>query len=117
MASVQAAASGRAVLWTEIPESALDGLGPEGSGAHTHTLGLRSLLSVPLRGEGPDTYGTVAFLQTRSGRHFDSADVPLAEELARRASFAFEPRAATDGSERPAETLQRSLLPAKLPHS
>ena len=114
MASVQAATTGRAVLWPEIPESAITGLGPMGVEL-SKKLGLRSLLCVPLAGAEREPFGTVAFIQARSGRHFEEADVPLAEELARRAGFAFEHARNYEREQSTAETLQRSLLPARLP--
>ena len=84
MPSVQAATTGRAVLLPEIPDSVFAGLGPEGADL-ARRLGLSSLLCVPLHGDGPEAFGTVAFVQARSGRRFDTPDIPLAQELVRRA--------------------------------
>jgi PAS domain S-box-containing protein len=50
-------------------------------------LGPRSLMAVPLLARGR-TLGAVAFLSTRPERSYTAADLSLAEEVARRASYA-----------------------------
>jgi PAS domain S-box-containing protein len=52
-------------------------------------LGLKSYLWVPLKSRGKNV-GVVSFVTAESGRHYDLADLAVAEELARRASVALE---------------------------
>jgi PAS domain S-box-containing protein len=52
-------------------------------------LGLRSYLWVPLKSRGKNV-GVISFVTAESGRHYDLADLAVAEELARRASIALE---------------------------
>jgi signal transduction histidine kinase len=51
------------------------------------TFGLRSLLIVPLTARGR-TLGAMTFVMAESGRRYGSADLPLGEDLARRAAIA-----------------------------
>jgi anti-sigma regulatory factor (Ser/Thr protein kinase) len=115
MPSVEAFESGRPVLLPEIPDRVFAGLGPAGGAIAQRELGLRSMLCVPMLGDGGEPFGTVAFLHACSGRRFDERDVPLAQELVRRASFAIEHARRYEREQTTAETLQRSLLPAQLP--
>jgi PAS domain S-box-containing protein len=50
-------------------------------------FGLRSLLIVPLRARGR-ALGALTFVMAESGRQYSDADLPLAEDLARRAALA-----------------------------
>jgi signal transduction histidine kinase len=50
-------------------------------------LGLRSVMTVPLRARGR-TFGVIQFVSAESGRLFDNEDVALAEDFATRAAFA-----------------------------
>jgi PAS domain S-box-containing protein len=52
-------------------------------------LGLKSYLWVPLKARGKNV-GVISFVTAESGRHYDLADLAVAEELARRASIALE---------------------------
>jgi signal transduction histidine kinase len=49
-------------------------------------LGLRSSITVPLMAHG-HALGTLTLVMAESGRHYDSADLALAEDLARRAAL------------------------------
>jgi PAS domain S-box-containing protein len=78
------------------------------------TLDVRSIVSVPLFGpQGP--MGAVSFACGSSGRRYRSDDVPLAEELARRVAPAVENALRFEQERATALTLQRSLLPERLP--
>jgi signal transduction histidine kinase/PAS domain-containing protein len=55
----------------------------------TRTLGLRSALIVPLR-SGERTLGALTLVSAEAGRRYTAADLPLANELARRAAVAVE---------------------------
>jgi PAS domain S-box-containing protein len=53
------------------------------------TLGLRSYISVPLRGRNA-ILGAITFVAAESGRRYDAFDLEVAEELAKRAALAIE---------------------------
>jgi serine phosphatase RsbU (regulator of sigma subunit) len=78
------------------------------------TLGLRSSLVVPLR--TPERLlGAFTLVAAESGREFGDADVALAEALASRAALAVENARLYTERSHIAHTLQRSLLPERLP--
>jgi PAS domain S-box-containing protein len=77
--------------------------------------GNRSAIIVPMKTVGK-TIGTLVLVTGESGRTFDSRDVVVAEELARRAATAIENARLYDERSHIAHTLQRSLLPPVLPH-
>jgi PAS domain S-box-containing protein len=52
-------------------------------------LGVRSAMVVPLTA-GPRSLGAMTIVSAESGRHYEQADLKLAEELARRAALAIE---------------------------
>jgi GAF domain-containing protein len=52
-------------------------------------IGFRSVMTVPLRTQAR-ILGVISFVSAESGRRYTSADLPLAEELARRASLAID---------------------------
>ncbi|HEU4322214.1 MAG TPA: GAF domain-containing protein [Roseiflexaceae bacterium] len=78
----------RPELLPEIDEAALEllGLDPDHR-AMLGALGLRSSLCVPLIARGR-ALGTIALVMAESGRRFGPDDVPLIEDLARRAGLA-----------------------------
>jgi PAS domain S-box-containing protein len=69
----------------DIEQNARD----EMHGVLLRELGIRSYLSVPLRARDR-TIGAITFVQAESERGFGPGDLPLAEELARRAGTAIE---------------------------
>ncbi|WP_208884354.1 SpoIIE family protein phosphatase [Streptomyces armeniacus] len=95
-------ASGRAVL-----DNGTDG--HPAPGRQT----LRTLV-VPLRARGP-TMGVVTFLRSTNPDPFGSDDLALADELVRRAAFAVDNARRYTSEHTAALTLQRSLLPQRLP--
>ena len=86
----------------------------EQAGATFDELGLVSMIIAPMVAGG-EALGTITFASAESGRRFSTDDLVLAEEVARRAAMAV--RHARLYSERShiASTLQRSLLPPRLP--
>ena len=77
-------------------------------------LGLRAVAVVPMK-TGGETIGALSLVTAESGRTFSAAEVELAEELARRAATAVvNARLYTERSYI-AQTLQRGLLPPRLP--
>jgi PAS domain S-box-containing protein len=77
-------------------------------------LGLESVMIVPLTARGR-TLGAVTFVSSRPDRHFDGADLQLAEELARRAALAIDNALLFQREHDAAMALQRALLPQSLP--
>jgi PAS domain S-box-containing protein len=77
-------------------------------------LGLRSLMTVPLRARGR-TFGAMAFVSAGGGRRFDRDHVALAESLATRAALAADNARLFGEREYIARVLQQSLLPPRLP--
>jgi PAS domain S-box-containing protein len=76
--------------------------------------GARSTLIVPLVA-GDDPIGTITLVTTGPGRRLGPGDVHLAEELGRRAGVAIENARVHEARSHIASTLQRSLLPPRLP--
>ncbi len=112
----RAVAEREPVLLPNISDGLLDELtiGDDPRRTIARAMGVRSILSVPL--PGPDApIGAVSFGYGRSGRHYGTGDIPLARELARRAAPAVEQALAFEHERALAETLQRSLLPERLP--
>jgi PAS domain S-box-containing protein len=77
-------------------------------------LGLRSRMIVPLVARGR-ALGAITFASAESGRVFGEDDLDLAQELARRAALAIDNSRLYEERSHIARTLQRSLLPRRLP--
>ena len=73
-----------------------------------------SALAVPLVARGR-TLGALFLMYTSSGRRYGPSDVAFAEDLARRAAVALDNARLYADRARVARTLQRSLLPHRLP--
>ena len=78
------------------------------------SVGMRSALVVPMTAGGI-TVGVVGLLSAESPRRFGTADVELAEELARRAGTAVENARLYTERTHIARTLQTGLLPGRMP--
>jgi PAS domain S-box-containing protein len=78
-------------------------------------LGLCSALFAPLIARGR-TIGMITLLTDRSGRRLGPEDMVLATDLARHAALAVDNARLYRQRSHVASTLQRSLLPPKLPH-
>ena len=80
--------TGEPEIMAEIPEELLDEAAhDEGHKELLRKLGLRSYMIVPLVTRGR-TLGAISFVSAESGRRYGEGDLPLAEELARRAALA-----------------------------
>jgi PAS domain S-box-containing protein len=77
-------------------------------------LGLRSTMIVPLVARGR-ALGAITFASSESGRVFGEDDLELAQELARRAALAIDNSRLYEERSHIAKTLQRTLLPRRLP--
>lgn len=106
-------ATGRPELLNGIEPEALPGIDPEAV-PDVERMGVRSLLTVPLR-TPTATVGAIALGFAESARRFTADDQALAEGLASRAALALENARLYRERSHIARTLQRSLLPARLP--
>ena len=107
--------TGQPVLVPEIPESALVASARDAEHRRIlRELGLKSYLVVPLVAGGR-TLGAITLVSAESGRRYGSAELELAEELARRAALAVDNARLYRGRSEIARTLQGSLLPSRLP--
>jgi serine phosphatase RsbU (regulator of sigma subunit)/PAS domain-containing protein len=77
-------------------------------------LGLRSALTVPLRARGR-LFGALILVSAESDRTFDERDVAFAEDFATHAALAVANARLYAEQQEIAQTLQRSLLPLRLP--
>ncbi|MGD0473966.1 MAG: SpoIIE family protein phosphatase [Candidatus Velthaea sp.] len=77
-------------------------------------LGIRSFVSVPLIAQGA-TLGALAVIYGDSGRHYVEDDLPLLEELGRRAGLAVQNANEFEREHRVAQSFQEASLPAELP--
>jgi serine/threonine-protein kinase RsbW len=77
-------------------------------------LGYASYMCLPLTAKGR-TFGTITLLSAGSGRRFTPANLPICEELARQAALAIDRARLYQREHEAAQTLQRSLLPDRLP--
>src|SRR5262249_11555837 len=72
-----------------VPPEQLAALGA-GRVTAMRRLAVTSFICAPLLDEDGEAFGTLTFAYAASGRHYSRDDVPLAEELARRAAAAFQ---------------------------
>lgn len=108
--------SGQAQLIPEITEELIAAANPNREQmALLSELQMRSVIIVPLAGVGQAPLGALTLVMAESGRVFDAEDLALAEELGRRAAAAVINARAYSERTRIAHTLQRSLLPPRLP--
>jgi PAS domain S-box-containing protein len=106
--------TGRSELLEDIPDEVLqERLDPEQL-EFARTLDVRSAMIVPLVAEGR-SLGAISFASSESRRRFGQADLELAEDLAHRAAVAIVNARLYEERSHVARTLQRSLLPQRLP--
>jgi serine phosphatase RsbU (regulator of sigma subunit) len=114
-ASYAVARTGTTQFVPEITDAMLDAGIPEPERRElVRRLGLRSVVIAALRAHGR-IFGTLTLANTRASRLFEPPDVQLAEDLARRAGTAIDNARLYTERTRIAHTLQRRLLPQRLP--
>jgi PAS domain S-box-containing protein len=86
------------------------------SAVFAREVGVRSMITVPLRAAG-HLMGVAAFLTSVSGRRYTPDDLRLAGQLADRAAVAIDNARMYAREQGHALTLQRSLLPERLPEA
>jgi PAS domain S-box-containing protein len=114
-ALAQVARFGGSFLQEEVADEDLVGYAREEE--HLELLrqvGFHSLMVVPLMA-GRRTIGAMTFVAAESGRHFDRADLALAEELGRRAGTALENARLYGERSTLAQTLVGALRPPAMP--
>jgi serine phosphatase RsbU (regulator of sigma subunit) len=108
--------TGRSIIWSRVDPADVERYAQ--SPRHAELMRLvdtRSILIVPMVA-GEQVIGTMQLATTsESGRLLGEADLELAEELARRAAIAVEHARVHAARTHIATTLQRSLLPPRLP--
>lgn len=112
---VEAAVTLRPLLIADVDMGVLDFVfGTDRERELVRAFELRSVVSVPLPGkDGP--LGAIAFATSDPSRRYTEDDLALAEEVARRFAPAVESALRLERERDVAETLQRSLLPERLP--
>ena len=121
-ASQRVARSGHSELFSDVPESLIaSSLADEAVRAFYRKLGTRSALVVPLTARGR-TLGALSLFYGDSNKTYSEADVPVIEEVARRAAMAYDNALLYDEerehSSRVTEIVQRlqvMFLPQALP--
>jgi PAS domain S-box-containing protein len=97
-----------------VPEMVESSVADAGETAIYLELGIRSAVSVPLVAEG-ETLGMLSVLSGASLRRYSQDDVPMVEELGRRAGLAIHKARLFEREHRAAESFQEASLPAALP--
>ncbi len=109
--------TGRSELLNDIPDALLvQAAQDEGHLALLRGVAMRSVLLVPLR-TPLRTLGVMTLVMSESLRTFTWSDVEFAEQLANRAAMAVDNALLYRAQAEIAETLQRSLLPERVPDS
>jgi len=107
--------TGRSELFSDIDDAALESLAEDAEHLEVlRSLHMSSVLVVPLVARG-HVLGALSFVSAGSGRIYGERERELAEELGRRAGLAIDHGRLYQREHRTAETLQRALLPERLP--
>ena len=107
--------SGRSELYPEIDDELLQAGAQDSEHLDImRRLQMSSAMIVPLRARDR-TLGAITFIFAESGRQYSTHELELAEELGRRAGLALDHARLYEREHRTAETLQRALLPPRLP--
>ena len=106
--------SGESQVYPDIPDEMIEAGARDAEHLRLiRELGMRSAMVVPMR-TGGETIGALTFVNADSARRFDDDDRAFAEDLAVRAATAVENARLYKRLTQTADTLQRSLLPARL---
>jgi phosphoserine phosphatase RsbU/P len=109
----QVHAAGKSVLLAHADDPGALGAGPDGTPL-LMMLGAASLICVPIS-DGTNGYGTLTLARQAGSPRFTAADLGLAEELGQHLAVAIRVDRMFRHRSEVAETLQASLLPARLP--
>jgi PAS domain S-box-containing protein len=104
-----------AQLFADIDDALLDELVLDPARrAAVRALGLRSAILAPMR-VGEHALGVLTLVHAESGRSFREEDLPFVQDLALRVAVAVDNARLSSERAQTAATLQRSLLPERLP--
>lgn len=103
----------KSILLAHVDDPGVLGTGPGGTPL-LMTLGATSLICVPIS-DGTASYGAMTLARPASGGPFEIADLALAEQLGEHLAIAVRVDRMFRHRSEVAETLQASLLPARLP--
>jgi PAS domain S-box-containing protein len=107
--------TGRSEIIETIAPNVIDEVvGDEGEQQLYAMLGTRSAACIPLSAQG-ETLGAMAIVYGDSGRRFRPDDLPVLEELGRRAGIAVQNARLFEREHRVAQSFQEASLPAALP--
>lgn len=107
--------TGKPELYHEIPDEMLTAAAHDAEHLEAlRELGFRSAMILPLVARGR-TLGAITMISAESGRLFDEEDLVFAMDLARRAAMSVDNARLYQERTYVARTLQRSLLPPRLP--
>jgi PAS domain S-box-containing protein len=107
--------TGEPELYPEIPDELLiESARDEEHLRVLRSLGFSSAMIVPLRAQGRNL-GAVTFVAAESGRTYGEDDLSFAQELASHAALAIDNASRFKHEHEAAVTLQRALLPRRLP--
>ncbi|HEX8204696.1 MAG TPA: GAF domain-containing SpoIIE family protein phosphatase, partial [Solirubrobacteraceae bacterium] len=107
--------TGEAQLFSAIPEEMLAQAARDEEHLRLiREIGMRAAMAVPMT-IGEEVLGVMTFVSAESGRTFGDDDFAFAQDLARRAAVAVQNGRRYAEQVRVAVTLQRSLLPDRLP--
>lgn len=107
--------TGEAQLYPEVDDALLAATAVDDEHlAMLRALEMHSVLIVPLIARGR-TIGALTLVSSQPGRRYDTDDLTLAEELARRAALAIDNARLYRERSHVARTLQQNLLPPRLP--
>jgi PAS domain S-box-containing protein len=114
--AAQVLRDGRSQLIPEISDELLEQMAVDAEHLELiRSIGIRSGIVVPMTAAPGRPIGVVSLINAESGRTFTDADLELCEELGRRAGIAVENARLYSERTLIAHTLQRALLPPRLP--
>lgn len=107
--------TGKGELYPEIPDELVAQAARDDDHLRLiREIGMRAAMAVPMTA-ADEVLGAMTFVSAESERTFDEDDFAFAQDLARRAAVAVQNGRRYAEQVRVAQTLQRSLLPDKLP--
>jgi len=102
--------TGQSEFYPEIPDTVLETMAREDEHRRLmHELDLKSLMCVPMKARGR-TLGAISLMFNGSGRIYNSADLALAEDVARRAGLAVDNARLYQEATQIGDNLRRAIL-------
>ncbi|MEA5504489.1 PAS domain S-box protein [Halotia wernerae UHCC 0503] len=106
---MQQVRQGKSVFYSEFSDAVLREMAQD----QTHlqlleNLGVQSVMVIPLRSRG-QVFGAISFVMAESGRHYEQADLALAEDIARRAATAIDNARLYQETQQAQQTAERAV--------